>query len=140
MTVAEPDLNIRSKLVKNVLIALGTFFTGLGIIGIFIPILPTTPFLLLAAACFARGSERFYNWLLNNRLFGNYIKNYREGKGIPITVKIVTISLLWLTILFSVLFVVQILIVRIILIGIAVAVTAHILLVRTLRSGKDGPR
>ena len=130
---AASDMNTRSKLVKKVLIVLGTLFTGLGVIGIFIPILPTTPFLLLAAACYARGSERFYNWLLSNRLFGNYIKNYREGKGIPITVKIVTISLLWLTILFSALVIVQSAIIRIILIAIAIGVTTHIMLVRTLK-------
>ena len=126
-------MNTRSKLVKKTLIVLGTFFTGLGIIGIFIPILPTTPFLLLAAACYARGSERFYNWLLSNRLFGKYIRNYREGKGIPLIVKVVTISLLWLTILISALFFVQLLVIKIILIGIAVGVTIHILYVKTLK-------
>jgi len=69
----------RNSLIRRVLIVAGTFFVGLGIVGIFIPILPTTPFLLLAAACYARSSERFYNWLLNHRWFAKYIRPYREG-------------------------------------------------------------
>ena len=61
-----------SKLIRPILIILGTIFLAIGIIGILIPLLPTTPFLLLAAACYARGSNRFYNWLLCNKFFGNY--------------------------------------------------------------------
>jgi len=123
-----------SRLIRGVLIAAGSLFVGLAVLGIFLPLLPTTPFLLLAAACYARSSKRFYNWLLNNRWFGNYIKNYREKKGVPLRVKLLSISLLWITILFSVAFVVDIFLVRIILILIAVSVTVHILRIRTLRS------
>jgi len=121
-----------NRLIKWVLIFAGIFFVGLGIIGIFLPLLPTTPLLLLAAACFARSSERFYNWLLNNRLLGNYIKNYREGRGVPLKAKVFTISLLWITIIFSAFFVSN-LIVRVILFLIAVGVTIHILSIRTLK-------
>ena len=106
---------------------------GLGIIGIFLPLLPTTPFLLLAAACYARGSKKFYSWLLNNRWFGNYIKNYREGKGIPLKIKVLSISLLWATIGYSTVFVVDILLVRVALVLIAIGVTAHVLSIRTLQ-------
>lgn len=121
---------ISNRLVKWVLIIAGIFFVGLGIIGIFLPILPTTPFLLLAAACFARSSKRFYNWLLNNRWFGNYIKNYREGKGVPLKVKVLSISLLWIAIIFSAFFWVSILFVKFILILVAIGVTIHILSIR----------
>ena len=103
----------------------------LGIIGILLPVLPTTPFLLLAALCYAKSSSRLYNWLLNNRWFGKYITNLREGKGIPLSVKITVITLLWVTIGFSAIFVVHIVLVRIILILIAVGVSAHILSIRT---------
>jgi uncharacterized membrane protein YbaN (DUF454 family) len=123
-----------SRLIRGVLIAAGSLFVGLAVLGIFLPLLPTTPFLLLAAACYARSSRRFYNWLLNNRWFGNYIKNYREKKGVPLRVKLLSVSLLWITILFSVAFVVDIFLVRIILILIAVSVTVHILRIRTLKS------
>jgi len=122
-----------SRFTRGILITAGTFFVGLGVLGIFLPLLPTTPFLLLAAACYARSSKRFYNWLLNNKWFGNYIKNYREKKGVPLKVKLSSISLLWITILFSALFVVDILLFRIILILIATGVTIHILSIRTLR-------
>ena len=104
----------------------------LGILGILLPLLPTTPFLLLAAACYFRSSERFYNWLMNNKWLGNYIKNYREKKSIPLKVKVLTLSILWLTIGYSVFFVVNILLLRVILILIAIGVTIHVLSIRTL--------
>ena len=122
-----------SRLIRGLLITAGTFFVGLGVLGIFVPLLPTTPFLLLAAACYVRSSKRFYNWLLNNKWFGNYIKNYREKKGVPLKVKLSSLSLLWITILFSAVFVVDIFFVRIILILIATCVTIHILYIRTLK-------
>ena len=124
---------VHNRLVRGLLILAGTFFLGLGIIGIILPILPTTPFLLLAAACYAKSSKRYYNWLLNNKWFGKYIKNYREGNGIPLKVKILSISFLWITIIFSAFFIVTILIVRVILIVIAAVVTIHILNIRTLK-------
>jgi uncharacterized membrane protein YbaN (DUF454 family) len=122
-----------NNLLRFSLIVAGTIFTGLGILGIFIPLLPTTPFLLLAAACYLRSSERFYHWLLYNKLFGNYIKNYLEGKGIPLNVKLISIALLWLTIIFSVVFIVHSLLVRVILRMIAIGVTIHIYKIRTLK-------
>lgn len=124
---------IKERLVRGILFATGSFFMGLGIIGIVIPILPTTPFLLLAAACYARSSKRFYNWLLNNKLFGSYLRNYREGKGIPQKVKLLSVSFLWLTIVISAYFFINLLFVRIILIIIASAVTIHILAIKNLK-------
>jgi hypothetical protein len=121
------------KWIRIILIATGTFFVGLGIIGIFMPVLPTTPFLLLAAACYARSSQRFYDWLLTNKWFGNYIRNYLQGKGVSLKIKILTIAILWLTIGCSVIFAVHVFIIRLILILIAVGVTIHILSVRTLK-------
>ena len=93
-----PEIISISNEVLNVLVLLSI----LGIIGIFLPIVPTTPFLLLAAACYARGSERLYNWLMTNKVFGQYIGNYREGKGIPLKVKILSISFLWVAIAVSI--------------------------------------
>ncbi len=122
-----------NKLFKWILITTGTVFVGLGIIGIILPILPTTPFLLLAAACYARSSKRFYNWLINNKWIGTYIKNYREGKGVPLKIKVFTISLLWITILFSIFFIIQISWIKIILLIIAAGVTIHILTIKTIK-------
>ena len=117
---------------RYLLIIAGTLFLGFGIIGIIIPILPTTPFLLLAAACYARGSTRFYTWLMSNRWFGTYIKNYREGKGIPLLFKLITIALLWLTILGSIYFILSIIWIELVLLLIAAGVTIHIIMIKTL--------
>jgi uncharacterized membrane protein YbaN (DUF454 family) len=119
---------MNKKITRNLLIAAGTTSTAIGIIGIFVPILPTTPFLLLAAACYMRSSERFYRWLVHNRVFGAYIRNYIEGRGIPVRVKIITLTLLWVGIGLSAAFATDILIIRIVLGIIAVGVTVHILL------------
>ena len=127
------ERKITSNLSGWVLSIMGSFFTGLGILGIFLPLLPTTPFLLLAAACYIRSSERFYNWLMNNKWLGNYIKNYLEGKGVSLKSKVLFISLLWITIGYSVVFVVNIFLIRVILILIAIGVTIHLLSIRTLK-------
>ncbi len=124
---------MKRQLTKILLIAIGTFFVGLGILGIFLPLLPTTPFLLLAATCYIRSSTRLYSWLLNNKYFGSYIRNYREKKGVPLKAKIVSISLLILTIGYTSIFVVPAWWGRICLWLIAVGVSIHILSLPTLR-------
>jgi uncharacterized membrane protein YbaN (DUF454 family) len=118
------------KPIKVLLISIGTFFVGVGIVGIFVPLLPTTPFLLISAALYAKSSAGFYDWLINNKIFGQYIKNYREGKGIPLRLKIITITLLWITIGCSAVFAVDIFWVRIMLIIIAAGVMVHIIRIR----------
>ena len=120
-------------MLRITLIITGTFLVGVGLLGIFLPLLPTTPFLLLAAALYARSSVRFYNWLLSNRWFGRYIRLYREERRIPLKASIASISLLWLTIMLSIIFAVDSLLVRVVLAVIAMGVTAHILSVSTAR-------
>lgn len=122
------------------LVAAGFFFVALGVLGIFLPLLPTTPFLLLAAACFARSSERFHRWVVNNKWFGPYVGNYREGRGIPARVKIFTVALLWFVIILSAAFVVSSVVVRIILLIIAAGVTAHVVSIRPKKGGKGEAR
>jgi uncharacterized membrane protein YbaN (DUF454 family) len=112
----------------------GTISLLLGIIGIIIPVLPTTPFLLLAAICYMKGSKRLYNALLNNRFFGTYIRNYLEGKGMPRRMKIWTLALLWLAIFCTAFCVTDSPIVRIILAVVLVAVTVHIFMIKTIRN------
>jgi len=125
------------ELKKNILIVCGTVSVGLGTIGIFVPLLPTTVFYLLAAYCYARSSQKFYNWLLNNRWIGEYIRNYREGRGIPLKQKIFSISLLWLTIGYSAWFVVSLWWVRLILLGIAIGVTIHLVTIKTYKPNTE---
>ncbi|MBI2936754.1 MAG: YbaN family protein [Thaumarchaeota archaeon] len=128
MVTKEPNRIIRVGLIIS-----GTFFLGLGLLGLVLPILPTTPFLLLAAFCYSRSSKRFYDWLMSNRLFGSYLKNYKEGRGMPVKAKLFTISFLWVTITFSAFTVVTIFAVQIILILVAVGVTVHLLKIKNLK-------
>ena len=121
---------VRGKVKRFFYFMAGFIFLILGIIGIILPILPTTPFLLLAAASFTRSSEKAYNWLLNSRILGRYIRNYREGKGIPLRAKIFAVSLLWIFILASALIFVSILWIQILLIIIAISVSIHISLIK----------
>jgi uncharacterized membrane protein YbaN (DUF454 family) len=111
--------------------AVGAVSVGLGALGIFLPLLPTTPFLLLAATCFARSSPRFYGWLLEHRILGRYIRDYRRG-GLTVRAKFVTVGMLWLTIGVSAL-IVNSLHVRALLLIIAVGVTVHVMSLRTIR-------
>jgi len=112
---------------KWLLIAAGSLSVGLGVLGIILPLLPTTPFLLLAAACYLRSSERLYNWLIHHRLFGKIITDYMEKRTISVRVKISSLTLMWLAISYSALFVVSVLWVSILLFVIAIGVTIHIL-------------
>ncbi len=117
---------------KIILISLGTISLGFGILGIFLPLLPTTPFLLLSAALFARSSDKLYAWLLNHRVFGEYIRNFVEDKSISLKVKITSIAVMWISMLCTAFLVVNDkLWLQILLIAIATAVTAHILSFKT---------
>jgi uncharacterized membrane protein YbaN (DUF454 family) len=118
---------------RILLIALGTVLVGLGVVGIFMPLLPTTPFLLLAAYCYARSSRRFYDWLMNAKYLGDYIRNYRERRGMTLGAKVVSLGSLWVAIGYSALFAGELLLVRILLVGIALGVTTHLLRLPTCR-------
>jgi uncharacterized protein len=91
----------RSRLVRMFFVGAGTLSLVLGIIGIFLPLLPTTPFLLLASACYMRGSERLHRRLLNHPHLGPYIRNFEEGRGIPRRAKVSVILLMWVSCGFS---------------------------------------
>lgn len=84
------------------LIGAGLICVGLGALGILLPGLPTTPFLLLAAYCFARSSEHFHSWLINHRWFGNYVRNFEEGRGMTRRAKATTLLFMWLSFGFTI--------------------------------------
>ena len=88
----------RHRSVRYALLAIGWLSVLLGVIGIFVPVLPTTPFLLLAAACFVRSSRRFYLWLVHHKHLGPWIRDYLEGNGIPLKGKVYAIGLMWASI------------------------------------------
>jgi uncharacterized membrane protein YbaN (DUF454 family) len=124
--------------VKKILyIILGTLCVGLGVLGIFLPLMPTTVFLLLAAFFYSRSSDRFYEWLIRNPVFGEYIRNYREGRGMTLRHKVHAITLLWITVGISLWFL-QSLALRILLLVIASSVTIFLSwFVKTYRPGSE---
>lgn len=118
---------------RIVYIILGTISLVLGILGIFLPLLPTTPFLLLTAALYFRGSPELYDWLMNHKYLGPYIRNYRENKAIPLRAKIISVTLVWATMSYCIIFVAPYLWLKIILFLIASGVSYHILSFKTLK-------
>ncbi|MBR4849027.1 MAG: YbaN family protein [Bacteroidaceae bacterium] len=118
---------------KIILLFLGILSLVLGVAGIFLPVLPTTPFLLLSATLFLRSSKKLYDWLLTHPYLGEYIRNFKEYKAIPLRVKIVSVSLVWITLLYCALFVARIWWMSVMFIAIALGVSIHILSYKTLR-------
>ena len=116
------------------LITVGSLSLGLGIVGIFLPLIPTTPLLLLAAACYIRSSKRLYHWLITNKHFGQYILDYREGKGIPLKAKVIGVTMIWVSMLSTVIFVVPLIFVKVLLLLIAAYFTWFILKQKTLQN------
>ncbi|MHB8105158.1 MAG: YbaN family protein [Dehalococcoidales bacterium] len=122
------------KLKRRLFVIAGTIALVIGVIGIIIPVLPTTPFLLLAAICYMRGSQRLYNALLCNRFMGSYVRNYLEGRGMSLKMRIWTISLLWVAIVCTAALATDSLIIRIILAVVLIGVTIHIFLIKTVKN------
>lgn len=118
---------------KVLYILLGSLSLVLGIIGIFLPLLPTTPFLLLTATLYVRSSPRLYNWLLRQKHLGPYIRNFREHKAIPLKAKIISVSLIWITILYCVIFLLPYWWLKVLLLLIAAGTSYHILSFKTLK-------
>lgn len=118
---------------RIILLLAGGLFTGLGVLGIFLPLLPSTPLFLLAALCWAKSSRRFHHWLLHNRFFGGYVRDYLENRGMTGRQKLFSLVTLWGTILASVLLFAEALWLKLLLLGIALAVTLHLLSLKTLR-------
>jgi len=130
----------RHKVTRALWLVAGLICVGLGTIGIVLPILPTTPFLLAAAACFCKSSTRMYNWLLNNKWFGEYIRNYKEGRGLPLKTKIASLTVLWMTIGVSTVFFLNrllppmlVLPMQLIMVAVAVGVSIHVLRLPTFK-------
>ena len=118
---------------RILLMILGSVTLALGVVGIFLPLLPTTPFLLLAAALYFRSSPRLYDWLLAHPHLGEYIRNFRENKAIPLRVKIVSVTLVWVTLLYCAFFVAYNIFMRLFFVALAVGITVHILHYKTLK-------
>ncbi len=132
MTEASSKIQISNNpVIRWLLITAGWLSIVLGVIGIFLPLLPTTPFLLLAVTCFARSSEKFHGWLLNHKYLGPYIHLYLDGKGIPLKAKCYIIGLIWVTMILSI-YLVPHVAAKILLAIIATGVTLYLLRMPTL--------
>ena len=121
------------KMLWNVV---GSIALVLAILGIFLPLLPTTPFLLLASACYLRGSERMHRWLLAHPLFGDYIRNMQENRGIPLKAKVIAILLMWASMSWSMTMVASIWL-KTMLATIGILVTLYLLIMKTLETEKQ---
>jgi hypothetical protein len=138
----ENDKKAGNSISRALWLSVGVICMVLGAIGIVLPILPTTPFLLASAACFCKSSPRMYKWLLNNKWFGEYIRNYKEGRGLTLKTKITALSVLWITIGVSTVFLLgrllpplMVLPIQITMIAIAVAVSIYLLRLPTFKKG-----
>jgi uncharacterized membrane protein YbaN (DUF454 family) len=121
----------RHRSVRYLLLCVGWLSVALGVIGIFLPVLPTTPFLLLAAACFVRSSPRFYLWLVTHPRLGPWIRDYLEGQGIPLKGKVYALLLMWASIALSC-YLVPLIWARLFMLTSAVLVSLYILRQKTL--------
>ena len=118
---------------KYLLIILGSICLALGVIGIFLPLLPTTPFLLLAAALYLRSSEKLYQWLIQQKHLGSYIRNFREYRAIPLRAKIISVSMVWITLIYCTITISEQIWVKSLFIILAIGITWHILSYKTLK-------
>lgn len=122
---------------KIVYTVLGSLTLALGILGIFLPLLPTTPFLLLSAWCYCRSSDRLYGWLMGHHVLGGYIRNYRDKRAITPAGKAVSLALLWITLCYCIFAVTDRLWLQLLLGAVLIGVTLHILSFRTLRRSEN---
>ena len=118
---------------KYLLIALGSICLALGVIGIFLPLLPTTPFLLLSAALYVRSSDELYQWLIHQKYLGTYIRNFREHKAIPLRAKIISVTMVWMTLTYCAIMVSEEIWIKIIFLILAIGITWHILSYKTMK-------
>ena len=128
------------RIVRALWFTAGALCVVLGAIGIVLPLLPSTPFLLAAAACFYKSSPRMHRWLLNNKWFGEYIRNYQEGKGLTMKTKVTALTVLWVTIGFSTVFMLHrllpaqlVLPLQLVMVAVAIAVSAYIIRLPTFK-------
>ena len=120
-------------MLKILFIVGGCISLLLGIMGIFLPILPTTPFLLLSATLFVHSSHRLYHWLLNQKYLGTYIRNFKEQRAIPLRAKIISVTMVWITLLYCTWSIDTFLPLRLLFIILAIGISWHILSYKTLK-------
>jgi len=125
---------IKISIIRYTYLVSGFLLVVIGIIGIFLPLLPTTIFLILASACFVKSSPKANEWLKNNKFLGLYLKNYQNKTGLTIKSKIFTIIFLWLSIGISAFYLTNEFHIRILLLAIGAGVSIHIMFIKTQKT------
>lgn len=134
--VNQPEFRPHANpMMRWIFIISGVVLVGIGILGMFLPLLPTTIFFILAAWCFARSSEKYYNWLHGNKYFGKYLSDYRSGRGMTLKSKIFSVAFLWAGLLVSFFLLTDNLYIRILLAAIGIGVSWHIIYIKTAKDG-----
>lgn len=136
-SVQEAPAPVSNPVARWFYLAAGSLLVGIGVLGIFLPLLPTTIFLLLAAACYGRSSTRAYRWLTTNRYFGGYLRNYKEHKGATVRAKVTSVSSLAIGIGVTVFFFSLPLWVDLVVVAVAMAVAWHLVGLQTIREPKE---
>jgi uncharacterized membrane protein YbaN (DUF454 family) len=132
-TAQSVNVEKTNQVVKLAYLISGFLFVFLGVLGAFLPLLPTTIFLILASACFMKSSPRANAWLKNNKLLGSYLRNYQDKTGLTIASKITHIAVLWIGILISAYLLTDKTAIQVLLFMIAVGVTLHLVMIKTAR-------
>lgn len=122
-----------NPVLRLILLMAGTLFVAIGVLGIYLPVLPTTPFLLLAAACYLRSSERMYHWLLAQPRLGREIQTILEQRGLPPGVKVFSLAVAWLVLGSVALFVVESIWAKALLIALALIKTGVLMRIPTAK-------
>jgi len=131
---------VNSIFLRWVLIACGWASIAAGVVGIVLPLVPTVPFLLLAAACFARSSDRFHTWLLEHNHLGPLLRDYLKGAGIPLRAKRAAVCMVWVSFPATTFLFVQALWLQLLLIATAVAITVYLLSLPTAANNDQAGR
>ncbi|WGK70210.1 YbaN family protein [Candidatus Haliotispira prima] len=146
-SISPPEISAKKipfhlRLRRGLLIAGGILSVGMAVIGAILPLLPTTPFLLLAAACFVRSSPRLHHWLFHNRLFGGHLRRYVNGEGLAPVSKIVILVILWGTLAVSAFLMLpsRLWWVKLLLLAVGIGVTIHILMLKTTDKKDSQPK
>lgn len=130
--IAPGKKHVNNKILRWVLISCGWISLVSGVVGIFLPIVPTVPFLLLAVACFSRSSERFHSWLVGHAHLGPLIRDYLQGAGIPLRAKVSAIGMVWVSFPASALLFAQAFWLKALLLTTAAGITLYLLALPTL--------
>ena len=124
---------VKSRVLRSLFLVLGFFFMGMAFVGVVVPLIPTVGPVLLAAFFFSKSSERFDHWLVNNRLFGGIVRDWRAGLGFTVRAKTIAITAILVTFTISVVFVIEPTVVRVGLVLFASALVAYIARLPTKR-------